>query len=52
MVQVLTALVETIHHMQASMNTQKYGEEAKALIRTSTTLASNLTQWIQSVQRL
>ena len=50
--QMLRALTETVHDMQKAYKAEPYGEEAKQLVRSSTTLAATLNQLIHSVQSL
>ncbi|KAE9556417.1 hypothetical protein FO519_000302 [Halicephalobus sp. NKZ332] len=50
--QMLRALIETVHDMQKAYKAEPYGEEAKQLVRSSTTLAATLNQLIHSIQGL
>uniref|UniRef100_A0A915DG22 Uncharacterized protein n=1 Tax=Ditylenchus dipsaci TaxID=166011 RepID=A0A915DG22_9BILA len=50
--QMLKALTETVRDLEKAYGTPKHGQEAKQLVRSSTTLAASLTQLIQAVQHL
>uniref|UniRef100_A0AC34R2Z8 Uncharacterized protein n=1 Tax=Panagrolaimus sp. JU765 TaxID=591449 RepID=A0AC34R2Z8_9BILA len=50
--QMLRALIETIHDVEKAHGAEQYGEEAKQLVRSSTSLAASLTNLIHSVQGL
>ena len=50
--QMLRALIETVNDMEKAFDGAQYGQEAKQLVRSSTTLAATLNQLIQAVQGL
>lgn len=50
--QMLRALIDTVNDMEKAYDGQQYGQEAKQLVRSSTTLAATLNQLIQAVQTL
>jgi hypothetical protein len=50
--QMLRALIDTVNDMQKAYDGEQYGQEAKQLVRSSTTLAATLNQLIQAVQTL
>ena len=50
--QMLRALIDTVSDMEKAYDGQQYGQEAKQLVRSSTTLAATLNQLIQAIQTL